>query len=158
MSQDRNQENRFRPFLYHSLSLWPWGKTVTSRLLKVKSWRISIIISRQVKINKIRFIFFPGRMLINPLPPDDVHAEGDTGSKTDQVTKTIKNKDTTTRSTTVWVLKIAALLEGIPGDTPQHADPTLILFHRRCSKSRLEVRCQTAWIFGVAISVSYINF
>lgn len=73
-----------------------------SRLLKVKSWRLSNIISRQVKINKIRFIFFPDRMLINPLPHDDVHAEGDTESKTDQVnsskkylTKTIKNRGTT---------------------------------------------------------------
>lgn len=109
MSQDRSQENRFRPFLYHSLSLWPWGKTVTSRLLKVKSWRISNIISRQVKINNIRFIFFPDRMLINPLPHDDVHAEGDTGSKTDQlnstkkyVTKTIKNRDTTTGTRILW--------------------------------------------------------
>lgn len=42
-------------------------------------------------------------MLISPLPHDDVRAEGDTGSKTDQlnstkkyVTKTIKTRHTTT--------------------------------------------------------------
>ena len=28
----------------------------------------------------------------------------------------------------------AAISEGIPGEIPQHVDPTLILFHRHCSK------------------------
>lgn len=50
VSQDRNQENRFRPFPT-IVFLCNLEKRVTIKLLKVKSWRISNIVSRQVKIN-----------------------------------------------------------------------------------------------------------
>lgn len=73
-------------------------------------------------------------MLINPLPQHDIHAEGNTGSKTDQmnnnkkhVTTTIKNKDTTT-GTRSPETEVAAVLEDMPRQIPQHVDPTPISF------------------------------
>lgn len=93
VSQDRNQENRFRPFST-TLFLCDLDERVTIELLKVKSWRISNIVSRQVKINKVRF-FFPDKMPLNPLLHDNVHAKDGTGSKTARVNSSEKhvNKD-----------------------------------------------------------------
>lgn len=59
--------------------------------------------------------------MINPLPHDDVHAEGDSGLKTDQVnsskkyvTKTTKNKDRTaaTRNLRLRLLQIWRVSQG----------------------------------------------
>jgi len=83
----------------------------------------------QNKQNQI--YFFPDRMLINPLLCDDVHAEGDTGLKTDKVNSSKK-----------YVTK-----------TPQHVDTTLILFRRHRSESLVELRSQATWISGAAIFV-----
>lgn len=71
-----------------------------------------------------------------------MHAEGNTGSKTDQmnynkkyVTTTIKNKETTT-GTRNPETQVAAVMEDIPGHIPQHADPTLIFFTDTASSRR----------------------
>lgn len=80
-------------------------------------------------------------MLINPVLHDSVHSEGDTGFITDQLHSSKKCVQRLLK-TKVPLLELefsetqnAAILEGIPAEMPQHADPTLVLFHRHSSKS-----------------------
>lgn len=156
VSQDRNQENRFRPFST-TVFLCDLEERVTIKPLKVKRWRISNIVSRQVKINKVRF-FFPDRIALNPLLHDSVRAKGDIGSKTDQMNSSKKyvKKKIEILELEVYDTQTTAILNGIPG---RYYSMLTLLWHSAPSHGRMQdVRLHGSLVWPFLVLVHELTF